>query len=328
MSGVVTVYHYRPETGACGACWVIKFAYAKLYEQANFSAISSTAKNAFEALGTQDFEKAIKALRDTSKIVASYGGPQLLSTACDSDADALREILVQTIASSHPSWPGELSNEEYKACRDLIAHFDFIYTLNYDLLLYWAQLHRPDGERPSCDDGFRTPEGNSEVSYVAWEPGNSRKQTMWFLHGALHIFDTGLEVQKYTWSKTGVRLIDQIRDALSRNYFPLFVSEGTRNEKYERIRHSDYLAKAYRSFSSIQGALFVYGHSLAENDDHYLQCIRRGKVPHLYIALYGDPSSGGNTYIMRRAQQLANNLRSSNPLDITYFDAVSAKVWG
>ncbi len=97
--------------------------------------------------------------------------------------------------------------------------------------------------------------------------------------------------------KTGIRLIDQIRDALGRNYFPLFVSEGTSAEKYEHIRHSDYLAKAYRSFCSIQGAVFIYGHSLAENDDHYLKRISRGKVAHLYIALHGDPDSAGNKFI-------------------------------
>jgi hypothetical protein len=86
---------------------------------------------------------------------------------------------------------------------------------------------------------------------------------MWFLHGALHVFDSGTEIQKYTWKNTGVRLIDQIRDALSRDYFPLFVSEGTSDEKYEKIRHNDYLAKGYRSFSQITGDLFIYGHSLA-----------------------------------------------------------------
>ncbi|MWT96673.1 DUF4917 family protein, partial [Escherichia coli] len=127
----------------------------------------------------------------------------------------------------------------------------------YDLLLYWTQMHTAEGEPPDSDDGFRASADDFDASYVVWEPGQSHEQNMWFLHGALHVFDSGIEIQKYTWSKTGVRLIDQIRDALSKNLFPIFVSEGTSAEKYERIRHNDYLAKAYRSFGSIGGALFI-----------------------------------------------------------------------
>ena len=310
------------------ACRPNIFAYGKLFEQADFSKISPTAKNAFTALGTQDFEKVIKALRDASKIVAAYGGPPELAAALAADADGLKEVLVQTIASSHPAWPGELTEWEYQACRAFLANFNTVYTFNYDLLLYWVQMHTEEGEHPSSDDGFRTPQDDFESAYVVWEPDQSHEQNMWFLHGALHVFDSGTEIQKYTWNNTGIRLIDQIRDALSRNFFPLFVSEGTSSEKYERIRHNDYLAKAYRSFSSIQGALFVFGHSLAENDNHYLRCIQRGKVSHLYVGLYGDPNLDANKFIMRRANELSYGRRGRNPLGVSYFDAVSANVWG
>lgn len=310
------------------ACRPKIFTYGKLFEQADFSKISATAKNAFRALGTQDFEKVIKALRDASKIVASYGGASNLAQSLADDADGLRELLVETIAESHPSLPSELSDDEYQACRSFLAYFNTVYTLNYDLLLYWTQMHTAEGEVPSSDDGFRTPQDDFDSAYVVWEPDQSHDQNTWFLHGALHVFDSGTEIQKYTWKNTGVRLIDQIRDALSKDYFPLFVSEGTSAEKYEHIRHSDYLAKAYRSFSSIQGALFIFGHSLAENDEHYLRCIQRGKISQLYVGLYGDPHSDVNKVIIRRANQLSNGRRKKNPLTVSYFDAESANVWG
>lgn len=236
------------------ACRPEIFIYGKLYEQADFSKLSPTAKLAFGALGTQDFERVIKALRDTKAILEAYGGlsPAILDSL-ERDADGLRELLVETIAHSHPAWPGEIAEHEYAACRVFVGHFNTIYTFNYDLLLYWAQMHTEEGAAPSSDDGFRTAEGDYGSGYVIWEPSQSHEQNTWFLHGALHVFDTGTEVQKYTWVNTGVRLIDQIRDALSKGFFPLFVSEGTSAEKLERIRHSDYLSKAYRSFSEIQG---------------------------------------------------------------------------
>lgn len=310
------------------ACRPDIFAYGRLYEQADFSTISSTARHAFEALGTQDFERAIKALRDAGRIVATYGGPADLVRAFGADADGLRELLVQTIAASHPAWPGELTDDEYAACRRFLANFSTVYTLNYDLLLYWAQMHTEQGVSPNSDDGFRALEDDFDADYVVWESGQSHEQNTWFLHGALHVFDAGVEVQKYTWSKTGIRLIDQIRDALKRDYFPLFVSEGTSAEKFERIRHSDYLAKAFRSFESIQGALFVYGHSLAQNDDHYLRAISKGKIAHLYVSLFGPPDSDANKLIIRRAEQLATRRRGNRVLNVSFFEAESARVWG
>jgi len=189
------------------ACRPNIFAYGKLYEQADFTKISSTAKFAFSALGTQDFEKVIKALGDAKKILVAYGGPAHLTASLEKDAEGLRELLVQTIAASHPSWPGDLSEEEYSACRIFLSNFDTVYTLNYDLLLYWAQMHVEErGVALTSDDGFRASQEDFGASYVVWEPDQSHEQNTWFLHGALHVFDSGTEIQKYTCTKTGVFL--------------------------------------------------------------------------------------------------------------------------
>lgn len=310
------------------ACRPDIFVYGKLFEQADFSKLSPSAKKAFERLGTHDFERVIKALRDSALLTALYDGiPSEAIKAMKRDADGLREVLVQTIASSHPEWPGEITEVEYAACRKFLSNFETIYTLNYDLLLYWAQMHTASNAAPSSDDGFRKPEDDFEADYVTWEPSQSHGQNTWFLHGALHVFDSGTEIQKYTWVNTGVCLIEQIRDALKRDYFPLFVAEGTSNEKLERIRHSDYLAKAYRSFCEISGALFVYGHSLAANDEHYLKRIERGKINHLYVGIYGDPASGSNESIIKRALIMITARGKGKPLNVSFYDAATAKVW-
>lgn len=323
-----TKRHLMLGNGFSIACRPNIFVYGKLFEQADFSKLSPSAKNAFKALDTQDFEKVIKALRDAKSVLTAYDGvpPEFLATL-QRDADGLRELLVQTIASSHPAWPGEIEEFEYAACREFLSNFDNVYTLNYDLLLYWAQMHTEDGVAPSSDDGFRKSEDDYDAAYVTWEPGNSHKQNTWFLHGALHLFDAGIEIQKYTWANTGVRLVEQIRDALKRDYFPIFVAEGTSNEKLTHIRHNDYLAKAYRSFTEIGGALFIYGHSLAENDEHYLKRIEKGKLSHLYVGIYGSPDLPANKAIIARAQKM-NISRRRSTLNVYFYDAGSAKIWG
>lgn len=324
-----TKRHVLLGNGFSIACRPNIFIYGRLFERADFSALSPAVRNAFEALDTQDFERVIRALRDSSRLVNLYDGiPGDVAERMRQDADGLKSVLVNTIASSHPEMPSDISDDEYAACRHFLSHFDTVYTLNYDLLLYWAQMHVEEGEEPNSDDGFRKPEYDFEADYVTWEPYQSHEQNMWFLHGALHVFDAGNEVQKYTWINTGIRLIEQIRDALQREYFPLFVAEGTSREKQARIRHSDYLAKAYRSFSEIGGCLFVYGHSLAENDEHFLQRIEKGKIQHLFVGLYGDHESEDNKRIIKRAELMATSRSYKRPLDVSFYDSASAHVWG
>jgi hypothetical protein len=151
------------------------------------------------------------------------------------------------------------------------------------------------------------------------------------LHGAFHIFDTGTEIQKYTWINTQIRLIDQIREALASNRFPLFVSEGSSNEKREKILHNGFLHRPYRSFAKIGGASFIYGVSLAENDEHILRLIEHGKVETVAVGLYDVPDSGYSSAVIKRAKQMETNRMGYNtrhPLKVIFYDAGSAKVWG
>ena len=331
-SNQYTKRHLLLGNGFSIACRPNIFRYDKLFEQADFSALPIAARNAFVALGSTDFERVIKAIRDAAAVAIEYGLTSAQADQMRADADSLKELLVQTIAKSHPERPSDIRDEEYVACQTFLAHFQKTYTLNYDLLLYWTQMHRDDDGDVSSDDGFRTSQGDIESGiesdYVVWEADQSHEQNMWFLHGALHVFDSGTEVQKYTWTRTGVRLIEQTRDALSRNLFPLFVAEGTSAEKLERIRHSDYLAKAYRSFQEIQQCLFIYGHSLAANDEHFLKLIERGKLSHVYVGLFGDPATDANKAIIRRAQAMAIARRTQRQLKVDFFDSGTAKVWG
>ena len=302
--------------------------YGRLFEKADFSELSTSARKVFDALETEDFEKIINVLNNSSQVLNIYNGTDKGKIdLITSDAVALKEVLVQTLAASHPSNPNELSKEQYQHCKIFLGNFSRIYTLNYDLLLYWVCMHCEEGEEPSCDDGFRKPYEHYDAPYVTWEPQNSHQQSMFFLHGALHLFDAGYELRKFTWVNTNIRLIDQIRKAMDENLFPVFVSEGTSKEKIEKIRHNDYLAKSYRSFVEISGALFIYGHSLAENDEHFLTSIEKGKIKQLYIGIYGDPDSIANKKIMRRATRM-ESVRKRGTLEVFFYDAGTAKVWG
>ncbi len=318
------------------------FTYGSLLEGTDFSS-SPELRSVFYVLGTKDFEIVIHALNQSSMILPIYNVDSDLVEKLKNHAQITKESLVQAIAGKHPERPAEISKVQYRACRAFLRHFigndrknlrGCIYTLNYDLLLYWAMLHEFEEEdfRLECDDGFRNPEDEPDAEYVSWDGENSISQTVHYLHGALHLFDNGHELQKLCWKRSGGDpLIDQIRKALDDNKFPLYVSEGNSLSKYTRIRHTDYLHKALRSFRAnckIQNAcLFIFGHSLAENDSHILKQIKKGKIKSIYISLYGDQNSDSNKQIVRRAEKIVSSRRANAALELTFFSAESAKVW-
>jgi hypothetical protein len=245
----------------------------------------------------------------------------------NTDANALRELLASTIAESHPDRPADISDDQYAACKTFLKNFDSIYTLNYDLLLYWALMQdelEPDVE---FDDGFRQPEDGA-AGYVSWDTDKKFGQTLHYMHGALHIYDAGSELQKYTWCNTGIALIDQIRDALNHNSFPLFVAEGTANSKLEKIEHSSYLSRAKRSFGAVGDNLFTFGFSFGESDEHIQTALAKGTVKRAFISLYGDPASDANARIVLRAEHVAARRSPKRPLALEFYDAESTSVWG
>lgn len=306
------------------------FSYGSLFGNADFSEVPH-ADALFKSLGTQDFEDVIRLLVDMVKALPNYkeSSPELVQQV-ERDTAAIKKILADAIAKNHPDRPYDIANEQYASCRSFLSHFDHIYTLNYDVLLYWALMHdEVDKLQIRCDDGFRHPEGNEDAPYVSWQDSNS--PTVHFLHGALHIFDAGHEITKYTWSKTDIAIVDQIRAALDDEKYPLFVAEGYSQDKLDKIMHSAYLHKALRSFASIGGALFVFGHSFDDNDDHILGKIPTGKITDLYVGLYGDPDSESNKRIIRKAQRFADEraeIPRKRPLNVQLYDASSAAVWG
>lgn len=319
--------------GFSRACRDDIFSYGALFDRADFRGLSPEVRQSFEALNTTDFEHVIRALKQASAVAAVYRpGDADLVNRLAADADGLREVLVGAIANSHPNHPNEIDAAAYGACKAFLSAFDRVYTLNYDLLLYWAYMQHEIPPELQCDDGFRRPESGEEA-YVTWEVDNSYQQKIYYVHGALHLFDAGSEIQKYTWVNTGIRLTEQVRAALRESKYPLFVSEGTSAEKLEKIKHNGYLHRTLASLPKVQGNLIIYGFSFAENDEHIIRLVEKSGVSQVIVGLYGNPQSDANRRVIHRAQLMADRRaqirrRSAASLSVHFFDAQSARVWG
>lgn len=177
-----------------------------------------------------------------------------------------------TIGDINP-YLGLLDNDKFKS----------IFSLNYDLLLYWIIMQNAKQGRSGLeDDGFRG------KGYPTW-PGNKRSMTIYNLHGALFFFAlTSESGYNYVLEKirnaNGSSILDLVENRIMKDSFPLYVCEGTSKEKLNHINRSDYLRYAFYKIKEIEGELVLYGVSLADNDEHIWEAIGENKnINKLYI---------------------------------------------
>lgn len=329
------------------ACVPTIFTYSSLYKQADFSKMPEV-KEVFKILKTQDFEEVIHALEYAALVLPSYidNLPRTVAKL-QRHAKKIKEILIQTIAKNHPERPSSIEDSKYRSCIKFLNNFlgndGIIYSLNYDLLLYWTLMYGLNEKLLNAmpNDGFgKDVELNnagipiSVSDYVIWRgDSNAHGQNIHYLHGALHVFERDAEIEKFSWINTGKPLIEQAREALEANRFPLFVAEGDSTKKLNRITHSGYLYHSFKSFSQRMktgdkkstACLFTDGVSFSENDEHIIKKIASGKINHLFVSIYGNPDSEANKIIIQRAESIKS--KRNQEFKISYFDANSAKVW-
>jgi hypothetical protein len=98
------------------------FDYRSLLDSADFGGVPQ-ARAAFEALRTTDFEIVIQALRNAVALCPVYAINQETSALMDAHWNALKELLVQSIAGKHPARPSDITEAQYAACRQFLSHF-------------------------------------------------------------------------------------------------------------------------------------------------------------------------------------------------------------
>lgn len=227
----------------------------------------------------------------------------------------MKDALIATIGTTHPSRPADVTEQQYTRARSFLNRFQPIFSLNYDLLLYWARNQDalpPPGFR--SDDGFRMG--------LKWAPQDAN-QDAFFLHGGLHLYDTGAEIKKLASKGNGDSIVDQVRDNLAKGSFPLFVAEPTAEKKKSRIEHNPYLSYGFRALADLDSSLLVFGHAVNENDKHIFDQIQRSGVSKIFISLFGDENSSANA----RTQANAKAFLAKKGRLIEFFDAATAPVW-
>lgn len=307
------------------------FNYESLYEHAK-PKLSERVQSVFSYVGN-NFERVLRMLKEAKLIAETYAWtePDDGKAKISDDFEAVKEGLIEAVVSKHLPRPSDVSEDQKRRASAFLIDYHNIFTLNYDLLLYWLCL---SSDELLKRDGFADDPEDRDADYCVFRRRIGNDPGMYLLHGGLHLYVAAGEIRKHTWRKTGVPLVESITAALKRDQFPLFVAEGTSANKIEQINASSYLWYCFVKFSDIKGPLVTYGWSFGDSDAHIVNAIAwNTQLPTLYVGLYGDPNSDGNKEIRDRAQGMKEqrrrilNERKGKDLEVFFYQSETAGVW-
>ncbi len=288
----------------------------------------------FGIVNTKNFERIMEQLDTFSALLEAFGADKTLKKRVQAASKKLKQSLIDAIQALHPEHVFTVPQEKNDACAKLLKKFlrteGHIYTTNYDLLLYWVLMRNQimesvDGfgrERENPDE--YVPEEELEYSELRW--GKYKEdQVIFYLHGALPFFDTGVEIVKEEY-KNGDYLLKNINERITRGEYPIFVTAGNGRDKLTHIMHNQYLSFCYEHFAGITGSLVTFGFNFGEYDDHVIDAINaaakhgRKSPPKLWSIYIGVYSEDDRSHI----EKIAHRFKCK----VHVYDARTANVWG
>ena len=311
-----------------------RFSFTSLLDSAVSKGLiseSSPVFSVFEEFATKDFEEVVKLLETSVRVLEKYNAiDEENKKQIVNDSKNLKKHLVEIITNNHPEKITEITEEEFSYSTKFISQYNKVYTLNYDLLLYWTTIKLMDyvAEKTidnvilNPTDGFHN--DDIDDNYVVF--GNdSSSQEIFYLHGALHIFDKKSSIIKNTYSRTAIALKEQTLNNLNKDIYPIFVSEGTSEQKKTKIIHNAYLNHCYKSLGAIgskNSSLIIFGTLLKTNDSHIRDAIKKNKVKNIYFGV-------GSEDEMNQLEDFKEELEKlDKPKNVFFYDYKTVSVWG
>ncbi|NJO04502.1 MAG: DUF4917 family protein [Chloroflexaceae bacterium] len=329
------------------------FKYKSLFTEAKDPKFDLTqaVQQILEKISDHNFEHAMRLLWNAHEISEIYkilpegkGSPFL------EDLERLKQVFLEVIADTHLARPSNIDERKKKAAASILSEYDFIFTTNYDLLLYWLIMYMKGQKNPSSpnkkrffEDGFydedeyQTEQRPPVVPYTGKFFDVENTRMIWFLHGALHLYEEGDNTYKHCWARTGVSLKDHILTSLERKQYPLCVTDGTSKKKQSIINKHSYLYEAWRHFSGKGKALIVYGHKLGHEDEHISDAIAKNlDLEHVYVGVYRKDEENNRRNLRERAlklktlrdQHIHDNRVSGKNLEVHFYDSETVNMWG
>jgi hypothetical protein len=276
------------------------FQYPALFEQAG---LDEAARKVFAAFGTEDFEGVLDTLWRARTLLDAVGQ--------DTYAEVQRGLL-DAVRAVHVPW-GRVPPAVYAAIGRELETYERVFTLNYDLLTYWGILAKGRAAGTiSVDDFFRPPK-----PFDPDEPLTPGHTALWFVHGALHLWQNSVTGNIGKWTSSQGNLLRDLPEMYADHpgRQPLFVSEGSAAQKRETIGRSRYLRRAFAALREDRGPAVVLGTRLSEPDEHIAATLRERER----LAI-GVRRASPEQVVAAKAQLVA---RLGGRTDLVFFDAAT-----
>jgi hypothetical protein len=248
------------------------FRYGRLYDVAASDAPANRLADEdvalFETFETVNFEQIMANLVVAEAVTEALDRPpEFIAERYDS----IRSALASAVHAIHVPWEA-LTRQTLITVKEAMREFRYVFSTNYDLLLYWALMF--EGPGGFTDYIFRGDGHFDPLDVDVWRPAVTR---VLFLHGGLHLVRlSGGRTAKRVRTEFEA-LLDLFGEPLPSDPYasPLVVTEGTSENKLRSISSSDYLSFALATFRDISGPVVAFGHSLGEFDQHIVRSMRR-----------------------------------------------------
>jgi hypothetical protein len=265
--------------GASVALWPL-FRYRSLLEMACDASkpdhLLQREIDLFSEFETQNFESVLSSIITAGRIWSIYEKPKHDIDDLRQSYQRVRKSLIRSVKEVHIPFD-KVTEELKRSLRDIYCKYAYVYSTNYDLLLYWSMMD----DKSQFKDFVWGRDLDHERNYFdladtdLWDERNPVTKVL-FIHGALHLYKDGdaRSFKKLTGEDGNLLdLFDVQGDAI-----PLFISEGKSKNKLSAITRNDYLSFCYQRFAKHRGSLVIFGHSLTpEVDQHLIDAIRKWK---------------------------------------------------
>ena len=284
----------------------------------------------FAVINSRNFEQIMKQLAISKEVIIAFGGQKELIEKIGHATATLKESLINAVKELHPEHVFKIREDKSAKCAEFLTAFldqeGQIFSTNYDVLLYWVLMRNElpnaiDGfGRDAIDQGEWVPEEDVQLSELHW--GNHRDtQNIFYLHGALPLFDDGIEIIKEAYD--GNYILENIKTRMEKEQYPVFVTAGTGDEKLNHILHNHYLSYCYDSLSTISGSLITFGFNFGDSDDHIIRAINdaakqdlKEKLWSVYIGVFSEEDA-------KHIESIKNKFRCK----VNLYDSKTAKIW-
>lgn len=297
-----------------------RFAYRSLKERAQQAGFFSNAvTELFYSFQSDDFELILRNLRTAAAVNSTLSIPDREIVNAYHD---VKLALIQAVRDVHPSYNQVIS--QLPAARHFLSNFKTVLSLNYDLLVYWAMTHNFSSyDAHVFKDCFFHGHFHSDWrryrnTYSAYERTNT---LVFYPHGNLALSTNG-NAKENKIHADGDGLLEQILWSWKEDScVPLFISEGTSEQKERAIQRSDYLSTIYHDvLPAPRFSLTLYGWGMGDQDMHLLNQLSRPHLGQIAVSVFRNDQKFCN-----RAGLLLSERWPG--IHVDFFDSESVGCW-